>query len=151
MTGFGRKNNGEEKCQSALVASGMAACGCVGTEQKGEAACRVSLLVVFQSFFGVPNHCSLHSQLSFSLDSGVDCAAQISWGIIAVEQRKRVFRIERHCGSTTGRYRSEFQTCLKVCACVYVYRSKLIFNFELLVAFADIAKLKRNVVSHIVP
>lgn len=34
------------------------------------------LLVVFQSFFGVPNHCSLHSSLSFPLDSGVDCAAQ---------------------------------------------------------------------------
>lgn len=41
---------------------------------------RLSLLVVFQSFFGVPNHCSLHSSLSFSLDSGVDCAAQISNG-----------------------------------------------------------------------
>lgn len=116
MTVFGRKNNGEEKCQSALVASGMAACVCVGIEKKGVAACRVSLLVVFQSFFGVPNDCSLHSQLSFSLDSGVDCAAQILW--IAVEQRKRGFRIERHSGSTTGRRWSEFQTCLKVCVSV---------------------------------
>lgn len=52
-----------------LLADKMAAFG----------AC-VSLLEVFQSFFGVPNHSSLHSSLSFSLDSGVDCAAQISNG-----------------------------------------------------------------------
>lgn len=46
----------------------------------------VILLVVFQSFFGVPNQCSLHSSLSFSLDSGVDCAAQIPFGRIKTKE-----------------------------------------------------------------
>lgn len=62
---------------------------------KKEVAALVSLLVVFQSFFGIPDHCSLNSSLTFSLDSGVDCAAQSLRDRNSEIEVKRRFKIQR--------------------------------------------------------
>lgn len=75
--------------------------------QNGCVRC-LSLLVVFQSFFGVPNHCSLHSSLSFSLDSGVDCAAQISNGRKTKEMG--LLEFEGHSRFRGGRVKREAET-----------------------------------------